>query len=68
MIGVRKQTMYLYVDRSTQRWVVLDAEGDYWILPAAENPWDHRERFYPTDQTDLEPVPGHYKFMLRIPT
>jgi hypothetical protein len=68
MISVRKPGMYRYVDRSTQQWVVLDAEGDFWILPDAENPWGHRRPFYPNDETNLEPVPGHYKIMLRIPS
>jgi len=57
----------LFVDRSSQRWVVLDPEGQFWILPNSVNPWDKRESFVPTDQTVLEPVPGHYRFMLGLP-
>ena len=67
MIVVRKQRMTLYVDRSSQQWVVLDPEGNFWILPSVEKPWDQRQPFYPTEQTDLEPVPGHYKYVLGLP-
>jgi hypothetical protein len=47
--------------------VVRDADGDFWALPAAENPWDHRRPFVPDDDSELEPVPKHYKYMLGLP-
>ena len=31
-----------------------------------EDPWDQRQPFYPTEETELEPVPGHYKYMLGL--
>ena len=67
MIEVRKPHITLYVVRSTQQWVVLDVEGNFWILPNAENPWDHRQPMKPTEESELEPVPGHYKHMLGLP-
>lgn len=69
MIMVRKQRVSLFVDRSNQNWVVLDAEGNFWIVPTIEskNPWDQRQPFFPTEETELEPVPGHYKHMLGLP-
>src|SRR5947209_8083741 len=64
MLSVHKEVVKLYVDRSSQRWIVLDREGNFWIVPTDnENPWDQRERFYPSGETELEPVPGHYKHM-----
>jgi len=57
----------LYVCRASQQWVVLDLEGNFWILPSVENPWDQRQPFYPTEENELEPVPGHYKHMLGLP-
>jgi hypothetical protein len=64
----RKPALALYVDRIRQQWIVLDREGNYWILSSeSENPWDLRQPFEPTEETELEPVPGHYKFMLGIP-
>ena len=57
----------LYVDRSCQQWVVRDPDGNFWVLPCVDDPWDHREPFNPTAETELEPVPGHYKDMLRLP-
>jgi hypothetical protein len=68
MIVVRKQRVTLYVDRSSQQWIVLDSEGKFWILPSVENPWDQRQQFFPTEETELEPVPGHYKYMLGLPS
>jgi hypothetical protein len=67
MLTVRKQVVAIYVDRSNGQWVVRDAEGDFWALPTAENPWDHRRPFVPTDDNELEPVPKHYKYMLGLP-
>jgi hypothetical protein len=63
----RKQGVAIFVDRSCQQWVVRDPEGNFWLVPPEENPWDHRQPFDPSGATDLEPVPGHYKYMLELP-
>jgi hypothetical protein len=67
MITIRKQLVALFVDRSTQQWIVRDPEGNFWILPIGDNAWDHREPFDPTEEVELEPVPGHYKYMFDLP-
>ena len=58
---------HLYVDRTTQQWVVLDSDGNYWTVPPIGNPWEHRQPFHATEQTELERVPGHYKSMVGLP-
>jgi len=63
----RKNVVALYVDRSSQQWVALDPEASSGSWPSAPNPWDQRQPFYPTEETELEPVPGHYKHMLGLP-
>jgi hypothetical protein len=69
MPSSRKNVVSLFVDRSSQQWIVLDTEGNFWIVPGeSENPWAQRQPFYPTEETELEPVPGHYKHMLGLPT
>jgi hypothetical protein len=69
MTSERKPILALYVDRSNQQWIVMDREGNFWMVPGVEdNPWDLRQPFYPTEETELEPVPGHYKSMLGLPT
>jgi len=65
MIAVRK--LSLYIDRSNQQWIVRDPDGNYWTVPSDDNPWDHRQPFYPTEETELEPIPGHYKYTLGLP-
>jgi hypothetical protein len=67
MLTERKQTLALYVDRSTQQWVVRDWDGNFWMLPATDTPWEDRQPFSPAEETDLEPVPGHYKSKLGLP-
>ena len=62
-----KPVAALYVDRAGQQWVVRDAEGNFWSLPPTDNAWDARQPFSPTEETELEPVPGHYKNMLGLP-
>ena len=66
MLTVRTRVVRIYVDRSTGRWVVRDADGNYWVLPATDDPWDDRQPFSPAEETDLEPVPGHYKYLLGL--
>jgi hypothetical protein len=63
----RKQGVAIFVNRSSQQWVVRDPEGNFWLVPPDENPWEHRRPFDPSGETDLEPVPGHYKYMLELP-
>jgi hypothetical protein len=67
MIAPGKRAAALFVDPSCRHWIIRDPEGDFWMLPSVEDPWEHRQPFYPTDQTELEPVPGHYKDLLGLP-
>jgi len=32
-----------------------------------ETPGTNANRFIPTDETELEPIPAHYKYMLGLP-
>jgi hypothetical protein len=66
MSVVRKQ-IALYVDRLSQQWIVRDPDGNFWRVPSVENAWEHRQPFEPSQETDLEPVPKHYKNMLDLP-
>ena len=67
MVYQTKTTVAIYVDRSRQQWVVRDGEGNFWLLPSTENPWEDREPFLPTEETDLEPIPKHYGSLLDLP-
>ena len=67
MLTVRKQVVAIYVDRASGQWIASDAEGNFWTVPTTDNPWDDRQPFFPAEETDLEPVPGHYKYMLGLP-
>jgi hypothetical protein len=67
MITLEKPVAALFVEQSLQRWIVRDPEGRFWILPLVGDPWEQRQPFYPTDETNLEPVPGHYKDLLGLP-
>jgi hypothetical protein len=67
MLAVRKQAVAIYVDRSTQQWIVRDEEGKFWSLPQTDNPWDDRQPFTPAEETELEPVPAHYGYILGLP-
>jgi hypothetical protein len=67
VITLRRSAVALFADRSTRRWIVRDPEGNFWILPPVENPWENREPYQRTEDSDLEPVPGHYKDMLGLP-
>jgi hypothetical protein len=64
---VRKQRLAIYVDRSSGQWVVRDPEGNFWVVPPTDTPWDDRQPFSPDEETELEAVPGHYKHLLGLP-
>ena len=67
MLADRNRTAALYVNKSGQQWIVRDPEGAFWIVPCVDNAWDHRQPYQPAEDTELEPVPGHYKNMLGLP-
>jgi hypothetical protein len=62
-----RPSLTLFADRSGQRWIVLDGEGNLWELPAGDDPWERRQPFYPSEEMDLDLVPGHYKQLLGLP-
>lgn len=67
MGDLSKPIAALFVDRSGKRWVVRDPDGKFWVLHATDDAWVQREPLDPTPELDLEPVPGHYKDMFRLP-
>jgi hypothetical protein len=67
MLQLTKATLAIFVDRSTNHWIVRDAEGAFWLLPPVEEPWQNREPYQPTEGVHLEPVPGHYKYLIGLP-
>ena len=69
MTAGSKPKLTLYVDRCSRQWIAMDRDGNFWVVPSDDdNPWDQRQPFNPTEETELEPVPGHYKYMLGLPT
>ena len=67
MITVEKRRTTLFVDRISNQWVVRDPNGNFWFVPVVENGWEQRQPFHPTEDSELEPVPGHYIYMLDLP-
>ena len=58
----------IFVDRAcTEHWIVRDPEVNFWIVPPGEDAWECRRPFQPTVETELEPIPGHYRYMLGLP-
>jgi hypothetical protein len=64
---LRKPTLSLYVEKSCQQWVVRDTDGNFWLVPPDDDPWNHRQPYNPNEETELEPVPGHYRHLLGLP-
>lgn len=68
MIATRSRIAALYVDKARpEHWIVRDPDGSFWIVPPVENPWESRQPFEPNEATELEPIPGHYKYALGLP-
>lgn len=62
-----RRVIGIYADRARRLWIARDPEGNFWILPVSGTPWEDRQPFSPTEDTELEPLPGHYKHMLGLP-
>jgi hypothetical protein len=58
----------LYVDRQMPSyWIVRDQAGDFWVVAPGDQSWeDRREPYTPSEDAQLESVPGHYKYLLGI--
>jgi hypothetical protein len=57
----------LYVDRRLPScWIVRDQAGDFWMVPAGDQAWEHRQPYALTEDAQLESVPGHYRYLLGI--
>jgi hypothetical protein len=67
MTVLNERKVHLFVDRTSGQWVVRDTEGVFWVVPAMDMAWQHRQPFDLSDDTELEPVPGHYKYLLGLP-
>ena len=67
MLAVTKCVVAIYVDRATGQWIVRDPDGNFWVVPSGVNAWDQRQPFEPTDDSQLEPIPGHYRYLLELP-
>ena len=67
MPTAQSQSMGIYVHRASQQWIVRDRSGRFWLLPVTDNPWGDRQPFVPEEEMELEPVPGHYKYLLGLP-
>jgi hypothetical protein len=68
MNATRKPATSLYVfKKHREHWVVRDGEGRFWAVPPVANAWEQREPFEPGEDAELEPVPGHYLYLLDIP-
>jgi hypothetical protein len=68
MIATEKSISGLYVDKSCrEQWIVRDHQGRFWTVPPGVNSWERRQPFQPSESTELEPIPAHYKYMLGLP-
>ena len=67
MLATAEYVVAIYVDRVSQQWVVRDPDGHFWLLPSVENAWENRLRFEPSADNTLEPIPGHYRYLLGLP-
>jgi hypothetical protein len=63
----RRNPSVLFVDRTSQQWVLRDPAGDFWVIPPMRDAWEHRQPFYLSEASELEPVPRHYIHMLELP-
>jgi hypothetical protein len=66
LITHSKAAVELFADKVGRQWVARDPDGKFWVLPPGDDPWGNRRPFDPAEDAELEPLPGHYKYMLGI--
>jgi hypothetical protein len=67
MVEERRCTVSLFVDKTTNQWIVRDPEGQYWMLPSGEDAWEQRQPYQPGEDAELVVVPRHYQYLLKLP-
>jgi hypothetical protein len=67
MDTVIKRKVALFVDQATKQWVVRDPDGNYWQVAPGEDGWENRQQYELNAEQALESIPGHYRYMLRLP-
>jgi hypothetical protein len=68
MIATEKLVVSLYVDKACPAyWIVRDEQGRFWMVPPGEDSWARRQPYEPGEDAELDPIPGHYKYMLGLP-
>lgn len=67
MLTEKRELVSIYVEPSKRRWVVRDPDGHLWAVDSSTDGWDRRELYELTDDSELVPVPGHYRYMLQLP-
>lgn len=67
MLTFTKCTVAIFVDRATGQWVVRDPDGNFWIVTTDEDAWERREPFCLAEESELESIPGHYKYLFHLP-
>lgn len=67
MLTLTKPMFAIFVDRVHNRWIVRDADGNYWIVPVVESGWEKRLPYELSEDAELEAVPGHYRYLLNLP-
>ena len=68
MITTESSVVGLYVAKTCpEHWIAWTTRADSGWSRLAENPWERRQPFQWTEDTELEPIPGHYKYVLGLP-
>jgi hypothetical protein len=67
MTTLPRTKVALYIDPATRQWVVRDPDGNFWLVPSSEDGWEQRQPLEVSEDSELEPVPGHYQYMLGLP-
>ena len=68
MVATQKPVMGLYVDKTCPEfWIVRDYQGSLLVKYRPGRTPGARPAFQPTEETELEPIPGIYMYVLGLP-
>jgi hypothetical protein len=68
MVAQQPRVLALYAAKSCpEHWIVRDHQGRFWLVQPGEDSWERRQPLELTEETELEPIPGHYMYMLGLP-
>jgi hypothetical protein len=55
------------LDKDARMSILMEDARVEQFVPSGQDSWERRQPFEPTEETELELIPGHHKYVLGLP-